>query len=305
LAPHLAYAVALGTPVFGFRTKPSTVLYISAEDPHGMKARVRALMKRHGDAPGFRLLPLAVDLTDPTDVAGVSDVVSRIKPALIIIDTIARAFPGLRENDPEAMAAVVSSVRSLSAICNSAVITVHHVAKDGGTTPRGHGCLNGDADTTILIEGTGICARSVTLGKNRSGPSDLAFGFEIEVEELGIDADGDPITAPVVVEAAPKADAFPSRRLNDRDAVMLREARDLIQHCGQMVAPEAGMPIVACVTRQLLRSRLIDRGWFAESALTGEPGKLTRAGYAPETKSLTSLKRKGLLWSNRELIWLP
>jgi hypothetical protein len=41
------------------------------------------------------------------------------------------------------------------------------------------------------------------LSKNRNGPCDRDIAFRIDVEELGIDDDGDPITAALVSELAP------------------------------------------------------------------------------------------------------
>jgi hypothetical protein len=308
IAPHLAYAVAQGRTVLGRRVKAGRVLYIPAEDAHGMKGRVRALMARHGNAPNFYLFPASVDLTNPADVAEIRHHIETIQPVLVVIDTTARAFPGLRENEAEDMSRVVQLTREFAGICNSAVVNVHHVAKDAGTTPRGHGSFNGDADVTMLVEGSGSAVRSIKLGKNRSGPSDPTFAFEIEVEELGIDEDGDPITAPVAAEADPSA-AGPGKeaRLKDADAVMLRDAQALIAEHGEHATPEPGMPLVRAVRRERLRDHLIKRGWFAEGMLSAASDgslKLTRAAYSPENRALTTLKRKGFLCFTREWVWL-
>lgn len=307
IAPHLAYAVAQGRMALGRRVKAGKVLYIPAEDAHGMKGRVRALMARHGNAPNFYLFPASVDLTNPDDVAEIRHHIETIQPVLVVIDTTARAFPGLRENEAEDMSRVVQLTREFAGICNSAVVNVHHVAKDAGTTPRGHGSFNGDADVTMLIEGSGSAVRSIKLGKNRSGPSDATFAFEIEVEELGIDEDGDPITAPVAAEADASA-AAPSKeaKLNDRDAVMLRDTQGLLADVGEHVTPETGMPIVRAVSRQSLRAHLVKRGWFSEDMLPSTPqtkSALTNAGYKQENKALNTLKRKGFLCYTRDWVW--
>ena len=308
LAPHLAYAVAQGRQVLGRRVRTGSVLYLAAEDGHGMKNRVRALSRRYGDAPDFHLIPEAVDLmTINPQHAQLDEIVKRIRPVLIVVDTIARSFPGLRENEAEDMGRVVKIVRDLADICGAAVLTVHHVAKDAGTTPRGHGSLNGDADITILVEGAGKDARSVKLGKNRSGASDAAFAFEIEIEELGTDEDGDPITAPVALEAdrqeVPRA---ASARLNDAARIMLREVQNVLSAHGEMVCPTPEMPLVRAVSRKTVRKHLIAAGWFPDSFLLSVPGsqpKLTRKGMPAEHKALSALTVKGLLSFNREWVW--
>jgi hypothetical protein len=62
IGPHIAYAVARGVAMFGRRTRGGPVLYVAAEDPHGMRQRVTALRLAHGDAPGFWLVEGVSDL---------------------------------------------------------------------------------------------------------------------------------------------------------------------------------------------------------------------------------------------------
>ncbi len=312
LAPHLAYAVAQGREVLGRRVKGGPVLYLAPEDGAGTIHRTRALRRRRGNAPNFYLVPVALDLLTPgsPQLQELLDLIAELRPVLIVIDTIGKAFPNLRENEAEDMGRMVRVVRQLTTVCGSAVLSVHHLAKDAGTTPRGHGCLNGDADLTMLLEGTRGDLRTVKLGKNRSGPSDASFAFNIAVEELGIDEDGDPITAPIAEEAVEvPADRMRAKeaKLRDKPAVLLRELRDLIAEQGGAAEPEPGMPSVICVERGMLRRRLIARSWFSEDLLRTAPhgdAELTRSGYRPESHALTTLKRNGFLCFTRNLIWL-
>lgn len=309
LAPHLAYAVAQGRTVLGRRVRQGPVLYLAAEDGHGMKNRVRALLRRYGDAPDFHLVPVALDLmTDGWQWQELLQLVTAIRPALIVDDTIAHSFPGLRENEGEDMGRVVKRMRALTSICNSAALGVHHVAKDNGTTPRGHGSLAADADITMLIEGTGRDARSIKLGKNRNGPSDVTFAFQIEVDQLGTDEDGDPITAPVAAEAD-AATVRPTRedKLPAKMAVLLRVLRSVDARYLEPVQPTPDMPIVTAIGREFLRAALIAAGWFPEGHIATTPDgstKLAKSGYATENNALTSLKCKGFVGFNREWIWL-
>jgi hypothetical protein len=314
LAPHLAYAVAQGRPVLGRRVKPGPVIYLAAEDGKGMKARVRALRRRWGDAPDFHLIPVALDLLTPgsRELAELLAFIKAVRPVLIVIDTLAKSFPGLRENEGEDMGRVVRVARDLTGICDSAVLSVHHIAKDAGAapTPKGNGALNADADVTILVEGTRKEVRTVRLGKNRSGPSDATFAFQVASEDLGVDEDGDPITAPIAEETdEPADDRMRTRenKLRDQPAVLLRELRDLVAEQGEPAEPEPGMPTVICVARGMLRKRLIARSWFSEHLLRIAPNgdvELERAGYKPENHALTALKRWGFLAFNRHRVWL-
>jgi predicted nuclease with RNAse H fold len=199
LSPLLGYHVALGRAVFGLRTKPGRVLYVAAEDPHGMAGRVRALRQRYGDAPEFILVDGVADLlsTPSDDLRDLRAHVRDLQPSLIFIDTLAMAFPGLEENSAEAMGRVVTVARKLTET-GAAVVLVHHNAKSKDGTPRGHSLLNGALDVALQLrdrDEEGVIRAELT--KNRNGRSDFEFAFRIGVERFDLDEDGDRIEAPL------------------------------------------------------------------------------------------------------------
>ena len=204
LASFLAYAVAQGRGAFGRRVRGGAVLYLAAEDGTGMIGRVRALARRWGDASDFALVADPIDLRTPESptLAATRRLIAALRPALVCIDTIARAFPGLAENEsgPDGMGGVVLRLRDLAKICGSAVIAAHHVPK-AGDTPRGHGALAGDADVILTIDAAEGPGRTARFTKNRNGPSDAPLQFDVDIEGLGTDDDGDPVRAAVAVEA--------------------------------------------------------------------------------------------------------
>ena len=204
IAPHIAYAVAQGREVFGRRVRQGPVIYVAAEDPHGMRQRIKALRLTHGEAPAFRLLCNGSDLrNDPSSHrAFLEAACADLKPALVVVDTLKASFPGISENESADMDGVVSLARDIAAE-GPAVILVHHSPK-GGDTPRGHSALNGDADVTIRVTLEGDSQRVIgTFMKNRNGPSGVRLQFEIHPVELGADEDGDQMTAPIAKEDEP------------------------------------------------------------------------------------------------------
>ena len=215
IAPHLGYHVARGESVFGLRTKPGKVLYVAAEDAHGMKNRVAALRRRDGDAPDFYVVDGVTDLLeeDSPDLAALRDAVEEVRPALIFIDTLAMAFRDLEENDAQSMNQVVRIARSLT--CHgAAVVLIHHGTKAEGSTPRGHSVLNGALDVALqLLPADSERIIRGRLSKNRNGPPDLDIAFRVASEELGRDDDGDAITAAIVDElpagTAPRGKPLP------------------------------------------------------------------------------------------------
>lgn len=311
IAPHLAYAIAQGRTVLGRRVRGARVLYVAAEDGHGMRRRIAALRQRWGDAPDFYLAADGLDLLHPKSESrgALARTVAELAPGLVVIDTVSRAFPGLIENDAGPMGEVVGVVRSITADGARAVITVHHVTKEGGGSPRGHGVLAADADVVLMVEGAGTEARTARLTKNRNGSCDAALSFLIETETLGIDEDGDAITAPVAAETEPDAAAAARGReaaLPDTQALLLRELKSIISEgAAQRVSPRPDMLPLLAVDRDLLRTRLIAAGWFAEGVLASTPDgtKLTRDGYKPEHKALTALAKKGFIAFTRHFAW--
>lgn len=201
IAPYLGYQVALGESAFGMNTKPGTVLYVAAEDSHGMQGRVKALAERQGHAPDFLLIEGVSDLLDEesSDLDALLDIVRERKPSLIFVDTLAIAFAGLEENDAKSMGRVVAISRQL-AKSGAAVVLIHHDTKAEGSTPRGHSILNGALDMAMHVkrDDDGIVRGRLT--KNRNGSTERDIAFRIGIEELGRNEFGNPITSALVEE---------------------------------------------------------------------------------------------------------
>ena len=312
IAPYLAHAVAAGRSIFGRRVRQGVVLYVAAEDGAGMKLRATALRALHGDADGLRIVAEPVDLmgdgiTNTADLGDLHTIARSLGAVLIVLDTLAAAFPALDENDGRSMGRVVKVLRDLGAPAEAegaeptwqgaAVMAVHHAAKGGGTTPRGHGVLDGAADVTLRIDvpEDRTAARSVKLGKNRNGSSLDGFAFTIRAEDLGTDEDGDRITAPVAEEA--EAGGRGARPLTPQQRTALRMLTD--------VALAEGVPLPASWLMPAdLRAVPIER-WAAECetrhlSASPEPRSrkqiFKRAAEDLRNRSAVAM-RDGLVWA--------
>ncbi len=223
LGPYLGYQVALGEHAFGLRTKAGTVFYIAAEDISGMRKRVQALYARQDDAPRFHLVGGVSDLFSEENATLeklIAEAVVR-RPSLIIIDTMAMAFPGLEENDSKSMGRVISVCRQL-ADTGAAVMLIHHDTKSESMTPRGHSILNGALDFAIHVKREDGRIRG-KLTKNKNGPCDIGLSFQIDIEEFGLDEDGDMSTAAVLSEVH-ESGLSASQRLSPAQ----REAKNIL-----------------------------------------------------------------------------
>lgn len=214
LAPYLGRRVATGDLAFGRRTRKGGVFYVAVEDPTGMTERVEALQTVLGMAPGFELVCGISNLAakGSPDLKVLLEAVKARRPVLTFIDTLAMAFPGIDENSAEGMGRVLA-IGKMLAKHGTAVVYIHHDTKTGGDSGRGHGSFDGALDMRLYLtrsEGSDII--SGKQGKNRNGPSDWTPAFRIGVSPLGIDEDGDEITAAYAKEVA-GGEAKPRSRL--------------------------------------------------------------------------------------------
>lgn len=231
LAPYLAYRVAQGRHVFGMRTKQGRTLYVAAEDARGMRQRVHALKLTHGDAPDFAMVDVG-SLRDAATVADLMAAVTDWKPVMVVIDTLGAAFAGMDENSAADMGEVVALARKLSGQ-GCAVILIHHIAKHGDGSPRGHSVLNGTLDMSLSLapRGEDGVVRGAML-KNRNGTTDRTIAFRFVAVELGEDDDGDKITAPMAVELDPDEQRAAPPKLSPTDARAIDILRVLIDGQG-------------------------------------------------------------------------
>ncbi|UPG72895.1 helicase RepA family protein [Roseomonas gilardii subsp. gilardii] len=304
VGPLLCHAVAEGRRVFGRRTRKSRVLYIAAEAGADMEVRFCAMRERYGDVEGLDLIAVPIDLQDQNsgDLEYLLAEIARLKPDLIVVDTIAAAFPGLEENEARDMGRAVRILRSLTEPSGAAVLAIHHAPKEGNT-PRGWGGLNGDADVTMRVEGQDDQPRSVTFGKNRNGPSGHAFTFGLELVELGEDQDGDPIRRPVAVELDEEDRQKPrGKPLNDNQMGWLRDLQSLFATPDLAVirAPAPDARGVPTLTRDQLRVGLREAGRFE----LDRNGNLTEKDRGKLRDMLNALKDKGKIGLSADLVWL-
>ena len=240
IAPLLAYSIAQGREVFGRRVRQGRVLYVASEDPHGMRTRIAALKARRGDAPDFLLGDGLAGFMDPAGpaVLDLSAKVATVKPAVVIFDTLAAGFHGVKENDPgpDGMGRVVEFARQLIGNHGVAVVILHHVPKADSATPRGHGILLGAADVALALSRKAPRLTSAAFTKNRNGPPDGALFFSIEPVTVDKDDDGDPITAPIAIAMDDPGQIGPTMSPQDKQALEILQK--LIETGGEKLSTD-------------------------------------------------------------------
>ncbi|MGV3518842.1 AAA family ATPase [Luteitalea sp.] len=129
------------------------VLYLAAEGRGHVADRVNAWKQWHG-VPLDERLGVYFDTSVPAldndvEVAALLPRVRRLRPALVVVDTLARHFAGKSENDSACMGAFVRGCDRLRLAAGGAVLVLHHPVKDTEGRPgveRGSGALRGAAD---------------------------------------------------------------------------------------------------------------------------------------------------------------
>lgn len=253
IALDLAIHVALGRTWRGRKVTPGGVIYIAGEGARGIRNRIAAWQKRHGVEPGtrapFALLPRVVNLRDPS--ADVPHLIDRIRDAeeelgsavcLVIVDTLSRALAGGNENGAEDMSAYVDCIGRIQEATGAHVLSIHHTGKDQAKGARGHSSLRASIDTEMELTASEEDRTStLTVRKQRDLEKDGVYHFVLEGVAIGIDTDGDPVTAVVAVEtdeAATQSATAKRRKLNDGQRVALDRLNNLILDRGR---PPPGM----------------------------------------------------------------
>ncbi len=155
-ALDMALCVATGTAWQGETVKRGPVVYVAAEGAGGLEKRVRAWMMHHdhSDYPSdFHVLDEPARIADAGVLTPFIEAVSELRPALIVLDTLARCAVGLDENSARDMGLFVEATRELAAATGAHVLIVHHNNKGGEF--RGSTAIAAAVDTHMSLERNG------------------------------------------------------------------------------------------------------------------------------------------------------
>lgn len=211
----IACSIATGTPWHGAKTTQGAVFYIAGEGHNGLSRRFAAWQKARG-VPLNSTVPIyksnrAVMMLDAGAALIMSNEVERLavatghKPALVIIDTLARNFGDGDENTQKDAGRFIEHMDAYIRRrwgCN--VMVVHHSGHDSDRA-RGSSAFKGAMDQEIWIKGAGgKIEMNMTKMKDADTPSPKLFAItetglgvrdDCDVEIMGafLKIDGDPL----------------------------------------------------------------------------------------------------------------
>jgi hypothetical protein len=210
----LAAHVARGEAWRGLEVEQGGVLYVAAESPESIRARILAMRgETHWDHADLMVVQgqgddvSSVALATPAGRAAFAQGVMAYlednpNTTMLVLDTFRNATPGLEENDARDMGLVIQFLAVLARRTGLHIIVVHHTTKSG-TSYAGSGSFGAIVDTEIRIEAGVkemeglICAKVV---QQRSLTSrGMEYWYRIVGRKTGRTTNfGKPETAPLV-----------------------------------------------------------------------------------------------------------
>lgn len=167
LAVAWACHVATGAPWFGRDVCQGAVFYLAGEGRQGLRKRIAAWEQASGVSVTGAPLFLADSLPFLCEEANALGVVEAIsaeaerlyresasEPALVVIDTVARAMSGANENSAEDMGQFVKAMDWLRGQWGATVLSVHHTGLDPAAQGRARGssAYRAALDSEFIIE---------------------------------------------------------------------------------------------------------------------------------------------------------
>lgn len=233
MAIDWACRVATGTEWLGHKVTRGAVAYVAGEGYGGMPRRLKAWELENGvslaDAPLF-VTRRGVAFNDGLALAGLIEELGALPepPALIVIDTLARATPGMEQDKAKEMGAFVASCDRLREKYGATVLVVHHSPHGDNKRAMGSVALKGAVDFEagiIRTDKDGPVTLFCTKMKEGEPFPDMHFGFK-RVNLPWPDEDGIVQSSAVLVQSGPpepkSRGAAPSKfRLSEADKVFL------------------------------------------------------------------------------------
>ncbi|TJV27674.1 MAG: AAA family ATPase, partial [Mesorhizobium sp.] len=208
IVTDMACHVAAAMEWHGRKVKHGLVVYVAAERKKLTERRMMAFRKHHGIADQIPLLVIGgrLDFTKG-DLKDARELIQLIREAEIecgskcvwvIIDTLTRVFGAGDQNASKDMSKFVQSCDEVLTETKAHVTAIHHSAWSG---ERGKGAidLDGAVDASFMVKKDHGKYKLVCDGTNDGEEGDI-LAFTMVSVELGRDEDGEPTTAPVVMQ---------------------------------------------------------------------------------------------------------
>ena len=181
------------------------VVYVAGEGVAGMHSRITAWCRHRNVDPAkldgmLHVVSGPVQLGDPDDMAGLTELVQRVGAKLVIFDTRARCTVGLEENSATDQGVAIAAVDKMIADTGSAALLVHHTALAAPDRGRGTSAWLGAVYSSLVQSIDGEGRIEIRCAKHKDAPDGCKHYFAIETVQINggrdslVIADFDPLT---------------------------------------------------------------------------------------------------------------
>lgn len=294
LALAIAFAIARGVPFFGRETRKGSVLYICVEGRS--RDRAEAYLKcfdLQAEDLDVQFIEQSVDLCGVTaDLERLEEICRQSRPAVVIVDTLARVSGGGDENLASDMGLLLASFKRIEEASGGLVICVHHSGKDISRGARGHSSLRAAADVEIEVLRSDSGVRTARVSKLRDHEDGAEIHFRLDRIELG-EGRSSCVVLPAAEDQKPKR---AERQLTPNERICLDALREQLAATGQKLAATSVIPGGSIgVKVEEWRSR-----FYARTAETIESDSRRKAF----TRAKTGLLSRKIVGCWEEWVWL-
>ncbi|WP_213290451.1 AAA family ATPase [Bradyrhizobium sp. sGM-13] len=309
----LGLSLVFGRAFLGRRVRSGGVLWIAAEGGGEVDSRVEGARAgkfqdgQAGEIPFFVTEPPA-GLSQHNIITWLEHAVAEaslestdkfgIDLRLVVIDTLAACFNITDENDNAEAARLMKELARVGNASDVLVMPIAHHGKNAETGVRGASAYGAGADAILSVLGATdplsgkSSKRSLALTKSRRGGTGSLGSFEVRSHMLGLDEDGDPMTAGYIEffegagEAVPQAVVAKVKSKIPRD--FTEAFNEALAGHGQDYRIPEGSTVKAVNVAEV-------RNKFMARYITGNPETTTSAKYKAFDRALAAAKDENVI----------
>lgn len=254
------------------------VVYCAGEGATGYGKRIAAWLQFHQqEAPAnFHVVTETPQFMDPAAVAGFIAGMAPLRPALVVVDTLARAMIGGDENSAKDMGLFVAACDQVRRATGAAIVLVHHTGKDGANY-RGSSALFAACDAVIELQNDDGQI-TVSCGKSKDDRPFEPRRLRLVEQTIVGDDDGAPVSSCVIAASAhtaPREDGLSARQRKILEAMHLAVFSQAGTKASEL------MEMLNIPRKSLYRSLdALLRARLVTQDSKGDPYRLTPAGRA-------------------------
>jgi KaiC/GvpD/RAD55 family RecA-like ATPase len=302
IAIDMACSIATGTEYHGHKVTQGAVFYIAGEGTNNIRKRLKAWEVSKGIS--LSQYPLYVssspaqfyDETAAHEVEQAIETLSHdtgVKPALIVIDTLARNIGAGDENQTKDMNIFVSHVDAVKDKWQATALIVHHTGLQEQQRARGSSVLKAALDHEYhVVKESNNVRLTCTKMKDAKEPEPIQFEM-IELKTGIIDEDGEEETSCILEPSW--IDSF-VKSVTGQSKKLLELIQTEMVVSGELLSPNKKIQSVLCLKMDVLKDV------FKTSGIVISVNSDTISkGFK---RSIKTLKKGGLVDFTSDYLWL-